>query len=379
MPEPIPAIFLSSTFYDLRQVRADLAAFVEESLGYRLLASEHASFPVDPNIDTIENCRRRVENEADVFVLIIGNRYGSVVPGESRSVTNIEYLTARAKALPIFAFVYRDLLAVLQVWERNPNADYLHIVDTPTLFEFIQQVRAGDRVWTFPFETAQEIICTLRTQLAYEFARGLRLTAKARPYATEVAELSGEAFRVAVERPAAWPARLIASVVEGEIASAFAEKQDYNDQIVRSTGEHVSEEEIERWLNACLSHGHHLAETFSKTLNHTLNVAQTSGDIRALVYGARSIGAMYRDALAWSSRVRAAHVPEHWRAASRELSKFLGPAITELESFGPRLRKAIDELIQSGQPRAKLHISLDIDRGALDRYLAELKKIRRDE
>ena len=60
MPD-LPGVFISSTFYDLIQVRADLVGFVEGQLGYRPLASELPSFPVDPSADTIENCRRRVD------------------------------------------------------------------------------------------------------------------------------------------------------------------------------------------------------------------------------------------------------------------------------------------------------------------------------
>ena len=55
-----PAVMVSSTFYDLRQVRADLADFLGKTLGYTPLLSELDSFPIDPGIDTIENCRRRV-------------------------------------------------------------------------------------------------------------------------------------------------------------------------------------------------------------------------------------------------------------------------------------------------------------------------------
>jgi Domain of unknown function (DUF4062) len=73
-----PAVMISSTFYDLAQVRADLLDFLQNEVGYRPLLSEHKSFPVDPDADTVENCKRRVERDADIFVLIIGGRYGYV-------------------------------------------------------------------------------------------------------------------------------------------------------------------------------------------------------------------------------------------------------------------------------------------------------------
>ena len=55
-PARPPCVMVSSTFYDLRQIRDDLRQFIE-GLGYRSLLSEHPSFPIDPDATTIENCR----------------------------------------------------------------------------------------------------------------------------------------------------------------------------------------------------------------------------------------------------------------------------------------------------------------------------------
>jgi len=108
------------------------------------LASELPSFPIDPTTDTIENCRLRVDNEADIFILIIGGRYGYISENHGKSVTNLEYLAARAKGIPIYVFVERRVLAVLPTWKDNPDADFSGTVDTPELFVFIEQVMSGD-------------------------------------------------------------------------------------------------------------------------------------------------------------------------------------------------------------------------------------------
>ena len=73
-----PSVMVSSTFYDLRQIRSDLRQFIKDDLGYSALLSEFPSFPVDPDKDTIENCRKRVEANTDILVLVIGGRYGSI-------------------------------------------------------------------------------------------------------------------------------------------------------------------------------------------------------------------------------------------------------------------------------------------------------------
>jgi hypothetical protein len=99
----IPAVFVSSTSYDLDQVRADLKQFIER-LGYDAVLSEYPSFPIDPDVKTVENCLRAVDRSADIFILVVGGRYGSQT-GEGKSITNLEYLRARFKEIPINAFV----------------------------------------------------------------------------------------------------------------------------------------------------------------------------------------------------------------------------------------------------------------------------------
>lgn len=70
-------MFVSSTCYDLAQVRADLSAFIE-GYGFTPMLSETSSFPINPDSTTVENCRRAVHEHADILVLIVGGRYGAL-------------------------------------------------------------------------------------------------------------------------------------------------------------------------------------------------------------------------------------------------------------------------------------------------------------
>ena len=94
----IPTVMVSSTLYDLRQLRQDLTSFLQDSLGYRALLSELPSFPVSPDLDTTENCRRRVEEDADVLLLVVGGRYGSIDDRSGKSITNLEVLGGTREA-----------------------------------------------------------------------------------------------------------------------------------------------------------------------------------------------------------------------------------------------------------------------------------------
>jgi len=105
-----PCVMVSSTFYDLRQIRADLEEFLAKDLGYHPLLSEFPSFPVDPDKTTIENCRRRVQQNADVVVLVIGGR-GEDTGSQRRSILAISPtgVVTVAGALPL---ALSDLAAV---------------------------------------------------------------------------------------------------------------------------------------------------------------------------------------------------------------------------------------------------------------------------
>jgi hypothetical protein len=82
------------------------------------LVSEFDSFPVQPEINAIENCLKAVDERADLFVLIVGGRYGSI-NDQGKSVTNMEYLRARAKGIPVYSFVQRSILEVMSEWKGN--------------------------------------------------------------------------------------------------------------------------------------------------------------------------------------------------------------------------------------------------------------------
>src|SRR5947209_15106936 len=101
-------IFVSSTFFDLAQVRDDIRTTITE-LGHEALLNEYPSFPVNPSIDTIENCKKAVRS-SDFFVLIIGGRRGSLDPVSGKSITNVEYDAALQSGIDCFIFVNEQMM-----------------------------------------------------------------------------------------------------------------------------------------------------------------------------------------------------------------------------------------------------------------------------
>ena len=109
-------IFVSSTCYDLSQIRTDISEFIINA-GHNAILSEFENFPISPDLNTVENCIKIVKENADILVLIIGARYGNV-SDNGKSITNNEFLVARQKGIPIFCFIDKHILSALSFW-RN--------------------------------------------------------------------------------------------------------------------------------------------------------------------------------------------------------------------------------------------------------------------
>lgn len=380
-----PAVMVSSTFYDLRQIRADLAEFIERDLGYRALLSEYPSFPVDPDTDTVENCRRRVERDADILVLIVGGRYGFVDDASKKSITNLEYLAARVKGIPVYAFVEKSVLSVLPIWERNPEADFSGAVTDSRLFEFIQQVRAIDRVWMHEFERAQDITSILRTQFAYLTKEGLQLRSQFRRRALPVfKDLHGLALRIALEKPEAWEYRLFAQALTDAVEDASEIRREHRLGLVFGSGDHVELDQVTFWMQARMEELQRLIAAFNVVMQSNLQEALgppgVPGDVKAIAFTARKVGSIYRHAIEWSQRVRRAHLPECFRPVAIEMAFFTDDIIEKVEEYGPALLKQIEEALAApndGTHRV-LESTLTLDFRNLDRFEAALEKAQRD-
>ncbi len=234
-----PTVTVSSTFFDLEQIRADLAAFLDD-IGYRPLLSELPSFPIDPNADTIENCRLRAY-EATLFVLVVGGRYGSIDPRTGISVTNMEYAAARALGTPTYVFVQRRILDALPVWEQNRDGDFSKVVDSTRLFEFVQSIRGNERIWVTPFDTAADITRALRIQFAYLFNDALTIHQRARRDSSlALSILTGRALRLALEQSDGWEYRLFFQTWIDEISSRRDAILAYNALLKLGPAQHVT-------------------------------------------------------------------------------------------------------------------------------------------
>ena len=68
---------------------------------------------------------KRTSAKVRIFlVLIIGGRRGSLDEETGKSITNVEYETARQAGVPCFVFINRSVNTLLSVWKKNPGCGF---------------------------------------------------------------------------------------------------------------------------------------------------------------------------------------------------------------------------------------------------------------
>ena len=103
-----PRIFVSSTCYDLSEIRDSLYSFIE-SLNYIPIFSDKNDVFYHPDLHTHESCLKEIEN-CQLFILIVGGRFGGHYNLDTeKSIVNAEYSAAKHLKMPIFTFIKREV------------------------------------------------------------------------------------------------------------------------------------------------------------------------------------------------------------------------------------------------------------------------------
>lgn len=170
----IPRVFISSTCYDLKYIRENLKYFIR-TIGYEPVLSEEGAVFYDPAQHTHDSCIVEVPN-CQLFVLIIGGRYGGDFKGKSTSITNEEYREAIRQKIPVFALVESNVYSDHYVYSENKTnkkIDASSIIypsiekNNTKIFDFIDEVRKqAINNAIVPFKDFNDIESYLRQQWA---------------------------------------------------------------------------------------------------------------------------------------------------------------------------------------------------------------------
>ena len=171
-----PRVFISSTFYDLRQVREDLERAVRE-LGCEPVRHEVGAIPYGKN-ERLETAAYREVELCDIIVCVVGGRFGSEskdYPGSS--ITQAELRRALDRGIQVFIFVEKSVLGEFSTYELNKATASVRyrFVDDVKVFQFLEELHKLPRNNAIaPFEIASDITTYLREQFAGLFHQFLQ-------------------------------------------------------------------------------------------------------------------------------------------------------------------------------------------------------------
>lgn len=166
-----PRVFISSTFYDLRQIRLELDKFIE-GLGYEPVRNEEGDIPYGKDNALQDYCYKEITN-VDILISIIGSRYGSpannVEKNREYSISQMELKTALEDDKQVFVFIDKNVNTEYETYLLNKgNGDIKYkYVDNPNIYKFIDEIRAlpnNNNIKSF--ETADDITHYLKEQFA---------------------------------------------------------------------------------------------------------------------------------------------------------------------------------------------------------------------
>jgi len=136
-------IFISSTSLDMKDLRPEVAKALKD-WGFEPIWHESPDFPVKQGLHSHDICLDEVK-ECDIYLLIIGNRYGGTYAGnkypkEDISITWYETKVAFQEGTRMISFVREEVWNERATYKHNLK-EGLHIrtfhADNHRVFEFI--------------------------------------------------------------------------------------------------------------------------------------------------------------------------------------------------------------------------------------------------
>ena len=159
-------IFVSSTVYDLLDLRAELANHIKE-LGCEAVMSDRleSSFSVLPDESSIHSCLANID-ASDVLVCVLSQRYGPRLGNcgfDDISATHLEFRHAVALGKRVLFYVRDRLAGEYGMWKKNAKSTFrwVRYDRDHGLFDMIQErekldVAGGDN-WYWSFRDSVEL------------------------------------------------------------------------------------------------------------------------------------------------------------------------------------------------------------------------------
>ncbi|WP_299582979.1 DUF4062 domain-containing protein [uncultured Sunxiuqinia sp.] len=379
-------IFLSSTCYDLKQIRADLFDYFYNQ-GYTPYLSENHDFPINPQKDTIENCIENVKKNTDIFVLVVGNRYGYQIEN-GKSITNTEYLYAKKLGIPIYIFIYRQIISILPIWKKNQNGDFSDSVDSTKIFEFVQDLRETDNNWCFEFEKAQDIIKVLKTQFSYLFKEALNLKTQFKSNLPDFyKKLSTDAINILLNREDMFEVLFFAQALEDELTKFEELKYDLEYHILFKSKTRIDNDiELQKWLTQNLQSLDNIIDSgnnlFNKAFKTYYGEPGVPSDLKGLFYVAGALARLYGEMINWYNDIKSTSVEDEYKILRDSFAQYTIKAAEQIWKYPKKIKDDIHnglERIKNGEESVNVEsiLKLEIDDDSMEIFHREMDKLTR--
>lgn len=140
----------------MKHIRSSLELFINY-MGFEAILSEKGHITYSPDIPLDESCYRELDN-ADIFVMIIGGRYGSEKSGSDDkidpkfydqydSISKQEYKSAIERDIPTYILIEKSVYSDYETFLKNKNNEtinYAH-VDSVNIFHLIEDILSQPR------------------------------------------------------------------------------------------------------------------------------------------------------------------------------------------------------------------------------------------
>ena len=376
-----PVVFVSSTCYDLKQIRVDMKEFIEGTYGFDAMMSEFDSFPIDPCVGTFENCLSNVDQYADVFVLIIGTRYGHVLEN-GKSITNLEYLHAKAKGIPIYVFVSKQIYNTLPIWRSNKSSDFSTVVDNAKIYEFVAGIYDESRQWVYTYDNVQDIKMTLKHQLCLIFSDGLKFKTITSDCRNSVLKynLPIGAARMVIEKPYAWEHKFLAYILKDEFDKLQSRKWDLKFGIFegRTYDKNPQElfDDVTERMSEIIKLTDILSVLINKTIQESIGEPGVPSDLEMMLYTSKRLAATYERLIGWALYFKSLHVDEKFETLLTLLYDFPKAALHDIDRFVEDFYNQIMSIPDVNDHVARsIRIHVTLSRSNVDNINAEIMRL----
>lgn len=163
----VPKVFVSSTYYDLKQYRSNIESFIL-SLGYEAIMHERAKVAYTQTQPLELDCYHELAS-CDIVVCIIGNHFGTKSSESDLSITMEELKTALKNKKKIYVFISNDVYIENRTYKLNRDNENFKsaYTDNIKIHEYIAELtEAVKNHVIMPFETTDQIVSVLKAQFA---------------------------------------------------------------------------------------------------------------------------------------------------------------------------------------------------------------------